>query len=75
MHGYFWTQHQPSECLVVIKFYDTMLLFLQGLLDPDVRGKLRFNFKSKGLGQQKLKKTVYSLDPGEIIEHYEILSR
>lgn len=50
MQGYFWTLCCPSECLVVIKFYDIMLLsfFLQGLVDSDVRGKVRFSFKSKG---------------------------
>lgn len=63
----------------MIKFYDTMLLFffLQGLLDSDLKRKVRFrfNFKSKGLGQEKLKKTLYSLDSGEMTEYNEILSR
>lgn len=65
MKGYFWALHFPTECLVVIKCYDTMLLsFLQGLLECDVRGKVRFDFKSKGSGQQKLKNAIYNLIPG-----------
>ena len=45
--------------------------FLQGLIDSDVRGKVTFSFKSKGLGKQKLKNTVPSL-LSEVVEWSEI---
>lgn len=76
MKGYFWTLHCPRECLVVIKFYYIILLsFLQELLDCDVRRRVRFGFKSKGLRQQKLKNAIYNLTPGELTECSEDLSR
>lgn len=42
------------------------------MLDSDARGRVRFSFKSKHLGQQKLKNTVYSLVPGEMTECSEV---
>lgn len=58
---------------VWLKCYDTVLLssfvrIARLMLEE------RLDLKNKGLGQQKLKNTVYSLLPGELIECSEILS-
>lgn len=53
--GLYLAHHCPSICLGFKKFYCIKLFsffFWQGLPDSDVRGKVRFGFKSKGLEQQ-----------------------
>lgn len=57
MRCYIWALHCPLMCLGLIQFYcielfSLFFFFCQGLPDSDVRGKVRFSFKSKGLDQQ-----------------------
>lgn len=65
--------NRMSGCDKILLY--NLISFLQGLLDCDVRRKVRFGFKSKSLWQQKLKNAIYDLIPGELTECSEDLSR